>query len=148
MIVRVKLVNPATREIRQPEGDVGADLSSTVRAQIEPGETAKIPLGIAVEIPLGYAGYILPRSGLASKGIGVWSPPIDPGYRGELHAIVYNSNRMSFWVNAGDRIAQLVVMPAPVAEFEHVFELSETSRGSKGFGSSGIRPRRETGNGG
>ncbi len=123
-------------------GDAGADLRSSVDLVIEPGERAVVPCGIALALPEGYAGFVLPRSGLAAKhGVSIANAPglIDSGYRGEVCAILVNLDpREPFAVHAGDRIAQLVVMPVPRASFPAVDGLSATDRGAGGFGSSGV----------
>ena len=122
-------------------GDAGLDLSSCERHELGPGERALVGTGIAVAIPPGHAGLVTPRSGLAAQhGITIVNTPglVDSGYRGELRVILHNTDRRaSFVVEAGMRIAQLVV--APVAEVDVVVldELPETVRGAAGFGSSG-----------
>ena len=123
-------------------GDAGLDLRSAEYAILEPFERKMISCGIAVAIPEGYAGFVLPRSGLAAKhGISIVNAPglIDSNYRGELKVILVNLDpHERFEVDPGDRIAQLVVMPVPAATLLEVDELDETVRGSGGFGSSGV----------
>ena len=122
-------------------GDAGIDLRSRIDTVLEPGERATIPCGVAVALPRGHAGFVLPRSGLAAKhGISIVNAPglIDSGYRGEICAILVNLDRdESFEIRRGDRIAQLVVMPVPEAALSPVSSLDETERGSGGIGSSG-----------
>ena len=99
-----------------------------------------MPTGIAVSIPDGFAGLVVPRSGLASRhGISVVNGPglIDSGYRGEIHAILINLGQEPFTIERGDRIAQLVVVPVAEPEYRVVDELPESKRGSDGFGSTG-----------
>ena len=123
-------------------GDAGLDLYALEPARLEPGERASIRTGIAVEIPPGQAGLVLPRSGLAaSAGIALVNAPglIDSGYRGEVRVLLLNSDRAAtFTLDAGDRIAQLVLVgiqtPAPV----EVPALEISERGAGGFGSSGV----------
>ena len=107
-----------------------------------PGERASITTGIAVEIPPGYAGLVLPRSGLALRhGIALVNAPglIDPGYRGEIRVLLLNTDRSeSFEISAGDRIAQLLIVRAEVGAAVEVKELSSSGRGAGGFGSSGV----------
>lgn len=93
-------------------------------------------MGLGLCIPDGYAGYVFPRSGLSSKGITCEIPPVDSGYRGEIHAIVHNGTNEKIFINNGDRIGQLVITPIVVADF-----VTETGdeRGSDGYGSSGMR---------
>jgi dUTP pyrophosphatase len=126
---------------RPHEGDAGLDLYAAEAARLGPGERASVGTGIAVAIPSGYAGLVLPRSGLAKRhGITLPNAPglIDAGYRGELRVLLLNADPMEpFDVAPGDRIAQLVVTPLADAEPVEVASLDETSRGLAGFGSSG-----------
>jgi dUTP pyrophosphatase len=121
-------------------GDAGLDLSSCERIELAPGERALVPTGLAVAIPEGYAGFVQPRSGLASRhGITIVNTPglIDSGYRGEIRVPLLNTDaREPFVVEAGMRIAQLVVIPVPGVAPVEVEELPETERGVRGFGSS------------
>lgn len=145
--INIKLVNPLANPLRQVDGDVGADVQSMIHCTLNPGEIERIPLGFAVCIPSGYACFVVPRSGLSLQGRSVTMGTIDPSYRGELNAIAYNSGKQPWVIHPGDRIAQLVILPAPRITFEPCSELAETARGSKGFGSSGVKTR-VAGNGG
>ena len=122
------------------EGDAGFDLAACERVELAPGERAVVPTGLAVAIPDGYAGFVQPRSGLATKhGISIVNTPglIDAGYRGELRVALLNTDRSEpFVVEPGMRIAQLVVVPVPGVELVEVDELPDTERGVRGFGSS------------
>lgn len=122
------------------EGDAGLDLVACERVTLAPGERAVVPTGIAVEIPEGHAGFVQPRSGLASRhGIGVVNSPglIDCGYRGELRVVLLNTDRReAFEVRPGMRIAQLVVVPVASVRPVEVDELAASVRGARGFGSS------------
>jgi dUTP pyrophosphatase len=121
-------------------GDAGWDLTSAVPVRLQPGERAAVPTGIAVAIPPGYAGLVLPRSGHARRhGVGVVNGPglIDSGYRGEITVLLINHGHESVSFAAGDRIAQLVIVPVPDVTWVEVDELDETPRGAGGFGSSG-----------
>jgi len=122
------------------EGDAGLDLAACERVVLEPGERATIATGVAVAIPLGYAGYVLPRSGLAADhGITIVNSPglVDSGYRGELRVVLLNTDREdSFEIEPGRRIAQLVLVPVPTVELRVVDELPVSERGERGFGSS------------
>ena len=124
-------------------GDAGVDLRSVERIVLKPQERAMVATGLAIALPEGYAGFILPRSGLAAKhGISIVNAPglIDSNYRGELKVILLNTDPdNSFTIEIGDRIAQLIVMPVPTINFEQVEELTESQRGESGLGSSGIR---------
>jgi dUTP diphosphatase len=122
------------------EGDAGVDLSACEGAVLEPGSRAVISTGLAVEIPDGYAGFVLPRSGLAARhGIGVVNAPglIDSGYRGEIRVVLLNSDReAAFVVEPGMRVAQLVIAPVASLRLVEVDELATSERGARGFGSS------------
>ena len=121
-------------------GDAGLDLAAVERVVLRPGERAVVPTGIAVAIPEGFAGFVQARSGLAMRhGIAVVNSPglVDSGYRGELRVILLNTDRdETFVVEAGDRIAQLVVLPVPELDLVEVEELPESERSVRGFGSS------------
>jgi dUTP pyrophosphatase len=125
---------------RAYSGDAGLDLSSCERVELAPGERALVPTGLAVAIPEGYAGFVQPRSGLATKhGISIVNTPglVDSGYRGELLVNLVNTDgRDAFVVEPGMRIAQLVILPVPEVELVEVDELPESERGVRGFGSS------------
>jgi dUTP pyrophosphatase len=122
-------------------GDAGLDLAAAVDAEVGPGERAMIPTGVAVAIPQGHAGFVLPRSGLASReGLTLANSPglIDAGYRGEVTCAVVNLDReRPVSIRQGDRIAQLVIMPVGVVEPTWADELPPSDRGEGGFGSSG-----------
>jgi dUTP pyrophosphatase len=128
---------------RAHPGDAGLDLRSAVDVEVAPGERALIPTGVAVAIPDGHAGLVLPRSGLASKhGLTMANAPglIDAGYRGEVICAVVNLDRATpVRVAKGDRIAQLVVVAVPELAAEWVDELPPTKRGQGGFGSTGTQ---------
>jgi dUTP pyrophosphatase len=121
-------------------GDAGLDLQAASEASIPPGERCVIKTGLRVEIPSGYVGFILPRSGHAAKyGVTHLDAPgvIDSEYRGELHFILYNSDKHeTFVVNVGDRLGQLLVLRIAEATPILASELSRTERGSRGLGSS------------
>lgn len=122
-------------------GDAGLDLVACDTVVLGPGERAVVPTGVAVAVPEGHVGFVVPRSGLAlNHGISLVNTPgvIDSGYRGELLVIALNTDRASeFTVEAGMRIAQLVVCPAPSVALLEVEALPDTVRGDAGFGSSG-----------
>ena len=121
-------------------GDAGLDLTACERVEIGPGDRALIGTGLAVAIPEGHAGFVQPRSGLASRhGITIVNTPglVDSGYRGELRVILLNTDRdHTFVIEPGTRIAQLVVVPIVEPEPIEVDELPATERGVRGFGSS------------
>jgi dUTP pyrophosphatase len=128
---------------RAHPGDAGLDLRSAVDVEVAPGERALVPTGVAVAIPDGHAGLVLPRSGLASKhGLTMANAPglIDAGYRGEVICAVVNLDRDTpVRISKGDRIAQLVVVAVPELAAEWVDELPPTTRGEGGFGSTGAQ---------
>jgi dUTP pyrophosphatase len=121
-------------------GDAGLDLAACSPIQLGPGERALVPTGLAVAIPEGYAGFVQPRSGLAARhGITIVNSPglIDSGYRGEIQVVLLNTDReRAFTAEAGERIAQLVVLPLPELAVREVDGLPESDRGARGFGSS------------
>jgi dUTP pyrophosphatase len=126
---------------RAHPGDAGLDLRSAVDVLVGPGERAMVPTGLSVAIPDGYAGLVLPRSGLASRhGLTMANAPglIDAGYRGEIICAVVNLDRdEAVQIRRGDRIAQLVVVGVPDMCSSFVDELPPSSRGDGGFGSTG-----------
>jgi dUTP pyrophosphatase len=121
-------------------GDVAVDLQSRIETIIMPLQIIGVPTGISMELPPGYEGQVRPRSGLAIKhGISIVNTPgtIDTEYRGEIVCILINLGKESFSISKGDRIAQLAIREVPIVELLAVDELSETTRGASGFGSSG-----------
>lgn len=135
--MKVKVIDFGYKNLpyRAHENDAGADVYSTKKLVIYPHTTEKIPLGFGLELPDGLAAYVFPRSGLSSKGIVCELPPIDSGYRGEIHAIVSNVSDDPFQVEEGDRIGQLVVMPIIIADFT-TEDIKERDTGA--FASTGI----------
>ncbi len=136
-----RLSEEAKLPTRAHEGDAGLDLYAAEPAHIGPGERWSVRTGVSVEIPDGHAGLVLPRSGLARKhGISLVNSPglIDSGYRGELTALLLNTDPAEVYrVKPGDRIAQLVVVAVQSTEPVEAEALSESARGDGGFGSSG-----------
>ena len=142
MTLRFRRLGAAARPPAQAhEGDAGYDLHAAEAVTIGPGERASVGTGIAVAIPEGRAGLVVPRSGLAARhGISVVNAPglIDSGYRGELRVLLLNTDATeSFDVEPGDRIAQLVLVAVETDGLEEVEELNETARGAGGFGYTG-----------
>ena len=131
-------------EARVPErayaGDAGVDLAACEPVTLAPGERALVSTGLAVAIPDGYAGFVQPRSGLATRhGVTIVNAPglIDSGYRGEIQVVLLNTDKeATFSAEAGERIAQLVILPVPEVVFREVDELPSSERGVRGFGSS------------
>ena len=138
-----RLRDDAVLPVRAHTSDAGLDLSACDAMTIGPGERALVPTGLAVEIPRDHVGLVAPRSGLALRhGISLVNTPgvIDAGYRGEVQVLLLNTDRTeAFTVEAGMRIAQLLVMPVAPVEVVEVIDLTVTARGSNGFGSSGVR---------
>lgn len=138
-----RLDEAATLPSRAHPGDAGLDLYSSEAVTLQPGERASVGTSVAVEIPEGHAGLVLPRSGLAARhGITLVNAPglIDSGYRGELRVLLLNTARSeAFEIEPGDRIAQLLLTPFAEAEPVEATELASSARGEGGFGSSGRR---------
>jgi dUTP pyrophosphatase len=139
----MKLRNDAVLPSRAHTGDAGFDLSACEEITIGVGERAAVGTGIAVEIPIGHAGLVVPRSGLALRhGISIVNSPgvIDAGYRGEVRLLLLNTdNESAFTVEPGMRVAQLLVVPVADVELVETDEVTATDRGAGGFGSSGLR---------
>ena len=142
------LIKRLSKEVPLPKyetnGSSGMDLAANINANIDidPGKTAIIPTGLALSIPKGFEVQIRPRSGLAAKQkISVLNTPgtIDADYRGEIKVILINLGQVSFKVEKGLRIAQMVVCPIVQAQLKEVDDLSETDRGKGGFGSTGTK---------
>ena len=142
------LIKRLSKNIELPKyetnGSSGMDLSANITKEIkiEPGKTSIIPTGISVSIPKNFEIQIRPRSGLAAKSqVSVLNTPgtIDADYRGEIKVILINLGKEKFIVENGLRIAQMIVSPVIQAELEEVNELSETVRGTGGFGSTGTK---------
>jgi dUTP pyrophosphatase len=136
-----RLAEAAQPPTRAHEADAGYDLRAAEAATLPPGARTSVGTGIAVAIPPGHAGLVLPRSGLAARhGIALVNAPglIDSGYRGELRVLLLNTDRgETFEIGPGDRIAQLVVVAVEDAELAEVDSLEATARGEGGFGSTG-----------
>ena len=142
MTLRVRRLHPDARlPSRAHPDDAGYDLHALEPVRLAPGERAMARTGIAVELPAGHAGWVVPRSGLARRhGIALVNAPglVDAGYRGEVGVLLLNTDpREPVELEAGERIAQLVVVPVAAPEVVEVEELAETARGAGGFGSTG-----------
>ena len=136
--MKIKLIDFGINENRKPYrphgNDAGADVYMPYDCTLQPGEIAKIPLGFGIEVPDGFAGFVFPRSSMAVKGLVCELPPVDSGYRGEIHAILSNVSNQPHTLSKGARIGQLVITPVVIADF--VTELGE-QRGIGAFGSTG-----------
>src|SRR6059036_3409935 len=137
----VRLSPSARAPARAHDGDAGYDLHAAEAATLAPGARASVGTGVAVAIPDGHAGLVLPRSGLALRhGIALVNAPglIDAGYRGELRVLLLNTDReAAFDISPGDRIAQLLLVSFEPLELQEADELETTVRGAGGFGSTG-----------
>jgi dUTP diphosphatase len=135
-----RLRDDAVLPIQAYDGDAGFDLAAADGVTIPPGGRAVVGTGIAVAIPDGHAGFVVPRSGLAARdGLGKVNSPgiVDSGYRGEVRVVLLNTDReRPFVVEPGMRIAQLLVVPVPSVRLVEVDELPDSTRGERGFGSS------------
>ena len=121
-------------------GDAGLDLRASEPVKLEPGERRLVSTGLAIAIPEGHAGLVLPRSGLAmQKGVTVLNAPglIDSGYRGELKVLLINHGPVVVAIERGERIAQLVIQAVAHARLVEVERLPDSARGEGGFGSTG-----------
>jgi len=137
-----KLSEKATLPTRAHDNDAGLDLYAAESARIVPGARVSVGTGLAVAVPEGLAGLVLPRSGLALKhGVTLVNSPglIDPGYRGEVRVLLLNTDQtIDFQCTPGDRIAQLMLVPIATASPMQADALDASTRGSGGFGSSGL----------
>lgn len=138
----VPIIAPEVPVYAHP-GDAGADLVSTESLRLEPGRRALVGTGVRIALPDGYAAFVVPRSGLAARhGITIVNAPgtVDAGDRGEIKVTLLNTDPdAAYDIAAGDRIAQLIVMPVTRARFVPVTELSDSVRGEGGFGSTGYQ---------
>lgn len=136
--MRIKLIDHGCPSEYYPRrahpNDAGADVYALKNYNILPGTTVSIGLGFGIECPAGYAGFIFIRSKLAAAGLDARLPPVDPGYTGPLHAILYNSGINTYNIKRGDRIGQLVLLPVVTPDFEADFK---ETRGEGAFGSTG-----------
>jgi dUTP pyrophosphatase len=145
--LRVRLVRVRPQAVlpeRAYEHDAAFDLSAAEPAVVEPGGRATVPTGVAIELPEHSCALVLPRSGLAARhGITLLNAPglIDAGYRGEVQVVVHNTGAEPFPIEAGMRVAQLLVLPLPPVQLELVDALAGSERGERGFGSSGLAGR-------
>ena len=141
MELKVRLLEPgAVLPSRANPGDAGLDLRAAEPALLGPGERASIGTGVAVEIPAGHAGLVLPRSGLGHKHgivLGNLVGLIDADYQGPLMISCWNRSEQPFTIEPGERIAQLVFVPVARATFEVVSDFAPSARGEGGFGISG-----------
>ncbi len=125
--MKIKLIDFGLKADHHPfrphESDAGADVFMPYDCTLKPGEVARIPLGFGLVIPDGFAGYVFPRSSMAAKGLVCELPPIDSGYRGEIHAIISNVSTSAQTIHKDTRVGQLVITPVVIADF--VLDLGE-----------------------
>jgi dUTP pyrophosphatase len=140
--LEIKLLHPAAQPpARSRPGDAGYDLRCVEAFTLAPGERRVVPTGVAIALPDGVAGLVVPRSGLAARhGLSVVNGPglVDPNYRGELRVVLVNLGDEPFAAQAGDRIAQLLLVPFVAPGLRVVDTLPDSERGADGFGSSGV----------
>ena len=136
--MKVKLIDFGLKDTRRPlrthDNDAGADVYMPYVCTLKPGEIAKIPLGFGLEVPDGFAGYVFPRSSMATRGLVCELPPVVSGYRGEIHAIISNVSNKEQTIKKDSRVGQLVITPVVIADF--VTEKG-IERGTGAFGSTG-----------
>lgn len=139
--VQIKKLDVAAKEPKRAHGtDAGLDLCALEGAVLLPGQGAKLRTGLAFAIPEGFVGMIADRSSMASKGFKIAGGIVDAGYRGEVHVVIWNLTDHELALHAGDRIAQMLILPVALPEVHVVAEFEDggaTSRGTGGFGSSG-----------
>lgn len=137
--MKIKLIDfgltPGHNPLRVHENDAGADVYMPYDYMLQPGEIVKVPLGFGLILPDGYAGFVFPRSSMAEKGLTCELPPVDSGYRGEIHAIISNVSNKVQTIQKETRVGQLVITPIIIADF--VFDFGK-ERGTNAFGSSGV----------
>lgn len=142
MNVNYKVLHPLQTPKRAVDGDVGYDIRSHIEKVLEPGQTRKIPTGLYLELPRNTFGMICSKSGLAlNYGIIVLNSPgiIDSGYRGMIHVILKNTSDTPHIISHHNKIAQLIILKYSNIKFTPVSQLEDTARGSKGFGSTGLK---------
>jgi dUTP pyrophosphatase len=138
--ISIQLMPGAVLPAYQTPGSAGMDLVTTQSCELQPGERCALPTGIRIALPEGYEAQVRPRSGLAAKfGIGMVNTPgtIDSDYRGEIRVLLINHGQKSVKLEAGERVAQLVIAPVVRASWSISESLDETERGVGGFGSTG-----------
>ncbi len=137
MNIPIKVSDPRFIPAYAHPGDAGADLKAAQYSVIHPDKTVVVGTGVYAAIPEGFVGLVMPRSGLASRGIVAVPGTIDSGYRGEIKVVLHNTGNEPYTVCKHDRIAQLEILPVVRAQFDVVSDLGATERGSEGLGSTG-----------
>ena len=138
MIIKIKRLNPDAKLPSYAHlGDVGLDLYSLETVTIKPGEHHRFYNGFAMEFPVGYAGIVKDKGSISKAGLHTMGGVFDAGFRGEYNVHLVNLSDKPYTVEKGDKVAQLVIFPVEIAKIKEVTELSETSRGTGQFGSTG-----------
>lgn len=138
MELKVKRIHPSAKlPLYHHKGDAGLDLFSSVDCILGAGEVKAVPTGIQLAIPEGYVGLVWDKSGISLRGVHRLAGVIDSGYRGEVKVVMVNLGQKSFSIEKGMKIAQLLVQPVSEVRVIEVEDLENTSRGEKGFGSTG-----------
>ena len=136
--LKIKQIGNGILPIYKRDGDACLDCCSRKQVLVMAGKRATVPLGFALEIPMGYEALVRPRSGLSKDGIDIALGTVDCNYRGEVMACVINNSEEDFQIESGNRICQLAIREVPKVSLEVVANLSETERGENGFGSTGL----------
>lgn len=140
MKIKIKRWHPeAVLPVYACSGDAGLDMFSRESGVLEPGEQRVFHTGFALELPDGYVGIVKDKGGIAKAGVTTVGGVFDAGYRGEYNAQLLNLGREPYPVAAGDKVAQLLILPVEIVSLEEVEELSDTKRGADRFGSTGIK---------
>ncbi len=138
MKIKIKRMNP---EAKLPSyahpGDVGLDMYALEGMTVKPGEHVRIWNGFALEFPTGFAAIVKDKSSISKAGLHTMGGVFDAGYRGEYNVHLVNLSDKEYTIEKGDKVGQLVIFPVAIAELEEVDELSDSSRGTGGFGSTG-----------
>lgn len=137
--MKIKLIRKGAKvPTRGSVEAAGLDLYAANAATVFPNKRTLIPCGFEMSLPVGYVGLIWPRSGMACDGVTVDAGVVDSDYRGEVNVLLVSNSKFPYHINAGDRIAQMLIQSVEMVEPEIVEELDETGRGAGGFGSSGV----------
>lgn len=134
--MKIKLIDYGYKHapLRAHANDVGADVYALESFIVSPGQSRVIPLGFGIDLPVGFGAFVFPRSSQCKIGIDCKLAPVDPGYTGEMHALIYNGSYETYRVREGDRIGQLIILPVVIADF--VNDMGER-RDAGAFGSTG-----------
>ena len=137
-MIRVKLLSPDAKLPTRSFHSAGYDLYAAKTTDCPPSKVTMVPIGIATELPAGHAALVWDRSGMGKKGLTVFGGVIDEDYRGEWWVMLFNSTSETYTVNWHDRVAQFVLQEVKQVDVDLVNELADTTRGEKGFSSTGL----------